>query len=209
MPVGREDKEPQGAGPPRRQRADEERESIWSVPRRLLRWYVGIFLVEYLIFLGLTLWDEAVSKAGEGVVATILAAHRGMSDNLLHIAGSAYVIVEVSMLADWLREITERKEREKAARQAAADPAAAPVAAAPAAPPPDPVAAAARAAAKEAVQAARAEIAEQVRSELRAERERERAEAEAARARAETRAWYEQVKDQLPPGTPPPPGIDA
>lgn len=200
MPVGREDKEPQGAGPPRRQRADEERESIWSVPRRLLRWYVGIFLVEYLIFLGLTLWDEAVSKAGDGVVATILAAHRGMSDNLLHIAGSAYVIVEVSMLADWLREITERKEREKAARQAAADPAAAAAAKAaePVASASDPVAAVAALAAKEAVKEARAEIAEQVRAEVRAER-----------VRAETRAWYEQVKDQLPPGTPPPPGIDA
>ena len=206
MPVGREDKEPQGVGPPRRQRADEERESIWSVPRRLLRWYVGIFLVEYLIFLGLTLWDEAVSKAGAGVVATILAAHRGMSDNLLHIAGSAYVIVEVSMLADWLREITERKEREKAARKAAADPAAA--AAAKAAPP---VAAAAPERSRAETERARAE-AEKGRAEAeraRAEAERGRAEAEAAKARAETRAWYEQVKDQLPPGTPPPPGIDA
>ena len=196
--AGEADKESPEVWPPEEELVAEERESIWSVPRRLLRWYIGIFLVEYLIFLGLTIWDEVVNNTGDGVVANILAVQRGMGDNLLHIAGSAYAIVEVYMLADWLREITEKKEREKAAKERAAEP----------------VAAAAERG-RAAAERGRAE-AERARADAergRAEAERARADAEkdradAERSRTETLAWYQQVKDQLPPGTPPPPGIN-
>lgn len=66
--------------PPRRdKRPPAERESIWSVPRRLRAWYAGIFVTEYLLFLALTIWDEVVYQTGDNAVQTILAIQRGMS----------------------------------------------------------------------------------------------------------------------------------
>ena len=112
------------------QLAAEERESIWSVPRRLRRWYAVIFVVQYLIFLGLTIYDVVVNQPAAGLVATILAVQRGMTANILNIAASAYANLEVYMLADWLREWdrnrfrksrqqarTERRQREQAERE--------------------------------------------------------------------------------------------
>ena len=111
-----EDKETPSAPPRRNKRPPAERESIWSVPRRLRAWYAGIFVTEYLLFLALTIWDEVVYQTGDNAVQTILAVQRGMSQNLLQIAGSAYVILEVYMLAEWLRERDQRKEREAVER---------------------------------------------------------------------------------------------
>lgn len=115
------------------QLAAEERESIWSVPRRLRRWYAAIFVVQYLIFLGLTIYDVLVNQPAAGLVATILAVQRGMTANILNIAASAYATLEVYMLADWLREWdrnrlrksrqqarTERQQRQQEAQQAKA-----------------------------------------------------------------------------------------
>lgn len=111
MQEEQEDKETPSAPPRRNKRPPAERESIWSVPRRLRAWYAGIFVTEYLLFLALTIWDEVVYQTGDNAVQTILAVQRGMSQNLLQIAGSAYVILEVYMLAEWLRERDQRREQ--------------------------------------------------------------------------------------------------
>ena len=111
MQEEQEDKETPSDPPRRDKRPPAERESIWSVPRRLRAWYAGIFVTEYLLFLALTIWDEVVYQTGDNAVQTILAAQRGMSQNLLQIAGSAYVILEVYMLAEWLRERDQRREQ--------------------------------------------------------------------------------------------------
>ena len=111
MQEEQKDKEPPSDPPRRNKRPPAERESIWSVPRRLRAWYAGIFVTEYLLFLALTIWDEVVYQTGDNAVQTILAAQRGMSQNLLQIAGSAYVILEVYMLAEWLRERDQRREQ--------------------------------------------------------------------------------------------------
>ena len=116
MQEEQEDKETPSDPPRRNKRPPAERESIWSVPRRLRAWYAGIFVTEYLLFLALTIWDEVVYQTGDNAVQTILAVQRGMSQNLLQIAGSAYVILEVYMLAEWLRERDQRKEREAVER---------------------------------------------------------------------------------------------
>ena len=116
MPEEQKDKETPSDPPRRNKRPPAERESIWSVPRRLRAWYAGIFVTEYLLFLALTIWDEVVYQTGDNAVQTILAVQRGMSQNLLQIAGSAYVILEVYMLAEWLRERDQRKEREAVER---------------------------------------------------------------------------------------------
>ncbi len=89
-----------------------ERQSIWSVPGHLGRWYGGIFAFQYLVFLGLTIWDELAHGASENTVQLILAVQRGMTANILNIAASTYVALEGVMLAQWLRERDKRKEEE-------------------------------------------------------------------------------------------------
>ena len=63
-------------------------------------------------FLGLTIWDEVVYRTGDNAVQNILAVQRGMTANILNIAASAYVILEGVMLAQWLKERDQRKQRE-------------------------------------------------------------------------------------------------
>ena len=76
------------------------------------RWYGGIFAFQYLVFLGLTIWDGVVYRTGDNAVQNILAVQRGMTANILNIAASAYVILEGVMLAQWLKERDQRKQRE-------------------------------------------------------------------------------------------------
>ena len=93
-----------------------ERQSIWSVPGHLGRWYGGIFAFQYLMFLGLTIWDEVVYQSSENAVQVVLAVQRGMTANILNMAASTYVALEGVMLAQWLRERDKRKEREAVER---------------------------------------------------------------------------------------------
>ena len=88
------------------------RQAIWSIPGHLGRWYGGIFAFQYLVFLGLTIWDEVIYRTGDNAVQNILAVQRGMTANILNIAASAYVILEGVMLAQWLKERDQRKQRE-------------------------------------------------------------------------------------------------
>ena len=88
------------------------RQAIWSIPGHLGRWYGGIFAFQYLVFLGLTIWDEVVYRTGDNAVQTVLAVQRGMTANILNIAASAYVILEGVMLAQWLKERDQRKQQE-------------------------------------------------------------------------------------------------
>ena len=90
----------------------QERQSIWSVPGHLGRWYGGIFALQYLVFLGLTIWDEVAYQASENTIQIVLAVQRGMTANILNIAASTYVALESVMLAQWLRERDKKKEKE-------------------------------------------------------------------------------------------------
>ena len=94
----------------------EGRQAIWSVPGHLARWYGGIFVVQYFTFLGLTIWDEVVYRTGDNAVQTVLAVQRGMTANILNIVASTYAVLEVVMLASWLKERDQRKEREAVER---------------------------------------------------------------------------------------------
>ena len=53
-----------------------------------------------------------VYRTGDNAVQNILAVQRGMTANILNIAASAYVILEGVMLAQWLKERDQRKQRE-------------------------------------------------------------------------------------------------
>ena len=103
---------PESQGAQQDYRPEGERESIWSIGRRLRNWYAWIFSIEYLLFLGLTIWDEVYYQTGDNALQTVLAVRRGMTANILDIVASAYVILEGVMLAQWLKERDQRKERE-------------------------------------------------------------------------------------------------
>ena len=75
-------------------------------------WYAWIFSIEYLLFLGLTIWDEVYYQTGDNALQTVLAVRRGMTANILGIVASAYVALEGVMLAQWLKDRDQRKERE-------------------------------------------------------------------------------------------------
>ena len=51
-------------------------------------------------------------QTGDNALQTVLAVRRGMTANILDIVASAYVILEGVMLAQWLKERDQRKERE-------------------------------------------------------------------------------------------------
>ena len=90
-----------------------DRESIWSVPGHLWRWYVGIFILQYFTFLGLTIWDEVERLGGGGAIEVTLDIQRGMTGTILNMAASTYIMLEVVMLAQWLRERDQRKREER------------------------------------------------------------------------------------------------
>ena len=62
--------------------------------------------------MGLTIWDEVHYQTGDNALQTVLAVRRGMTANILDIVVSAYVILEGVMLAQWLKDRDQRKERE-------------------------------------------------------------------------------------------------
>lgn len=99
-----------------RQTQARERQSIWSIPGHLGRWYGGIFAFQYLLFLGLTTWDELVYQSSENAIQVVLAVQRGMTANILNMVASTYVALEGVMLAQWLKERDKRKEREAVER---------------------------------------------------------------------------------------------
>ena len=86
-----------------------ERESIWSIPRRLRLWYVGLFSGQFLALLVLVILEQYLDLAW---VTHILNIYRAMSPIILPMVGSAYVLLEAIMLAEWLRERDRRKAEE-------------------------------------------------------------------------------------------------
>jgi len=88
------------------------RQSIWSVPGHLWRWYVVLFVLQYFGFLGLTIWDEVARHGGIGAVEITLNVQKGMTASILNMAASTYIVLEGVMLAQWLRDRDHRKREE-------------------------------------------------------------------------------------------------
>ena len=95
-----------------RQAQARDRQSIWSVPGHLWPWYIVIFVLQYFFFLGLTIWDEVVTRGGSGAIAVTLEVQREMTAGILNMAASTYIILEGVMLAQWLKERDLRKQEE-------------------------------------------------------------------------------------------------
>ena len=95
-----------------RQAQTQERYSIWSVPGRLWRWYVALFVIQYLAFLGLIIWSETNNAGGSNPVQVLIDVQQGMTAIILNMAASTYIVLEGVMLAQWLRERDKRREKE-------------------------------------------------------------------------------------------------
>ena len=95
-----------------RQGQAQERQSIWSVPVHLWRWYVVLFVIQYLAFLGLITWSETNNAGGRDPVQVLIAVQQGMTASILNMAASTYIVLEGVMLAQWLRERDKRREKE-------------------------------------------------------------------------------------------------
>lgn len=95
-----------------RQTQARERQSIWSVPGHLWPWYIVIFVHQYFLFLGLTVWHEVAVRGGSGALEITLNVQKGMTASILNMAASTYIILEGVMLAQWLKERDRRKQEE-------------------------------------------------------------------------------------------------
>ena len=90
-----------------------DRQSIWSAPGHLWRWYVVLFVLQYFAFLGLTIWNEVAGRGGSDAVQVVLNVQRGMTASILNIAASTYIVLEGVMLAQRLREREKRNQEER------------------------------------------------------------------------------------------------
>ena len=98
-----------------------DRQSIWSVPRHLWLWFIVLFSIQYVIFLGLTIWNEIASRGDSGTVQVVLNVQKEMTASILNMAAGTYLILEGVMLAQWLRERDQRKREERLNRIRKAD----------------------------------------------------------------------------------------
>ena len=96
-----------------RQAQARNRQSIWSVPGHLWPWYIAIFVAQYFLFLGMTVWHEVVNRGSSGGIEVTLEVQKGMTASILNMAASTYIILEGVMLAQWLRERDQRKRDEQ------------------------------------------------------------------------------------------------
>jgi len=99
-----------------RQARAQERQSIWSVPGHLWRWYVLLFVIQYLAFLGLIIWSETYNSGGSDPVQVLINVQQGMTASILNMAASTYIVLEGVMLAQWLRERDKQREKESIER---------------------------------------------------------------------------------------------
>ena len=90
-----------------------DRQSIWSVPGHLWRWYVVLFVLQYFAFLGLTIWNEVAGRGGSDAVQVVLNVQGGMTASILNIGVSTSIILEGVMLAQRLREREKRNQEER------------------------------------------------------------------------------------------------
>ena len=86
-----------------------DRESIWSIPQHLRRWYVALFSGQFLLLLILVVLEQFMAIPW---ATAILNLYRGMGPIILPMVGSTYVALEGIMLAEWLRERDRRKVEE-------------------------------------------------------------------------------------------------
>lgn len=95
-----------------RQAQARERQSIWSVPGHLWRWYVALFVIQYFAFLGLIVWAEAFNQGANDPIQVLINVQQSMTASILNMAASTYLVLEGVMLAQWLRERDRKREQE-------------------------------------------------------------------------------------------------
>ena len=93
-----------------------QRESIWSVARRLRPLFSVILIVQFLAFLGINAFKVATGENPGDVLDIITGAYEKTSSQAFSILLTTYTLTEVMMLASWLRE-RDQERVEKAKEQ--------------------------------------------------------------------------------------------
>ena len=113
---------------------EDDRESIWTIPTRLKRWYFVLFSVQVIVATGWIVWIGIEDTSVNGASETLLHLWQHLAPAAIASATFALVIVDtangIMVLSTWLEEVLERRrerDRErrrieiKAAAQAAAE----------------------------------------------------------------------------------------
>ena len=95
---------------------EPERESIWSVARRLRPLFSVILVVQFLTFLAINAFKVTTGENPGDALDIITGAYEKTSSQAFSILLTTYSLTEVIMLASWLRE-RDQERVEKAKEQ--------------------------------------------------------------------------------------------
>ena len=98
-------------------RARNDRESIWTIPTRLKRWYFALFSIQVIIATVLLARAVIADEGSDGISAVLFYIWQFMAPAAVTSATFALVIVDtangIMVLSTWLEEVLEnRKQRQ-------------------------------------------------------------------------------------------------
>ena len=89
---------------------EPERESIWSVARRLRPLFSVILIAQFLAFLGINAYKVITVDNPGDLFDIITGAYERTSSQSFSILLATYTLTEVIMLASWLKERDRKRE---------------------------------------------------------------------------------------------------
>ena len=92
-------------------RREPDRESIWSVTRRLRPLFSLILIVQFITFMGINAYKVITRDNPQDILDVITGAYEKTSSQSFGILLTAYTLTEVIMLASWLRERDQEREQ--------------------------------------------------------------------------------------------------
>lgn len=107
-----QDKEQEGRRP---QELENDRESIWTIPTRLKRWYFALFSVQIVIATVWILWTAITGESVGGASETLIYLWQYMAPAAVASAAFALVIIDtvngIMVLSTWLEEVLEKRRQ--------------------------------------------------------------------------------------------------
>ena len=89
---------------------ESERESIWSVARRLRPLFSVILIIQFLAFLGINAYKVITVDNPGDLFDIITGAYERTSSQSFSILLATYTLTEAIMLASWLKERDQKRE---------------------------------------------------------------------------------------------------
>ena len=98
-----------------RETEEEQRVSIWSVPKDWQIWYLALFNIQILCLLGVVCWHEvATAPDGEGPIDILIAVGTSMAGLIILVAAESIFLTDVTkMLFTMISEKYLKRRREQ------------------------------------------------------------------------------------------------